>query len=225
MACSIRTLTLVLTALLCGSARSEDIGAVLERSQQQRLAHVESADADAPRTQQVRDSFDRLLRRLQWAHPVELRVIRAGGALAETLRGDVVLASESLADLPETERLFILAHELGHVSLEHWSQVGLMFQKWVPGEVTQAHTDAVAALLGRDASKLAHQQEFEADAFALRLLRELGIARDAVVAVFARAGLRPDTVTHPGTRKRVGALLVIDADDAAGAGRRAQAPQ
>ena len=223
MAFSIRPLGLVLAALLGGAAHAEDIGAVLQRSQQQRLDQVGIADADAPRTLEVRASFNRLQHRLQWAHPVELRVTTDAAALAETLRGDVVLASDVLAELNETERLFILAHELGHVSLEHWSQVGLLFQKWVPGEVTQGHTDAVAALLGRDAQKLAHQQEFEADAFALRLLRELGIQRDEVVAVFARGGLRPDTVTHPGTRKRIGALLVMDAEDAAAGGTMAKA--
>ncbi|HEX3141030.1 MAG TPA: M48 family metalloprotease [Rhizobacter sp.] len=155
--------------------------------------------------QAVRNSFDTLVRNLTLSVPVELRVIR-GDTLAETLQGHVVVANESLAEWSEAEREFVLAHELGHIVLNHWSQMGLMFQKWVPGTVIQQETDAVALLLGRDASGLAYRQEFEADAFAARMMATLSGERYDALAVFMRLGAYKDTATHPGTQRRLAAL-------------------
>jgi Zn-dependent peptidase ImmA (M78 family) len=64
---------------------------------------------------------------------------------AETLHGHII-ANESLADLPEGERIFILAHEIGHVVSDHrhrWGGTALD-----SSEVTPARTDPVAESLG-----------------------------------------------------------------------------
>jgi Zn-dependent protease with chaperone function len=212
-----RWLLTMLLALTCGAAHCDDsvfapdIIGVLDRSQQLRLDGMNLADSDSPRAQKVRDSFAVLVSTQRTLPPVELRVIR-GETVAETLRGHIVVANEALADLPEGERLFVLAHELGHVVLGHWSQVGLLYQKWVPGTVTQQHTDAVAVQLGHDASALAHRQEYEADAFGLRAVRALGRTEQDAVAAFMDLGMRHETATHPATQKRVAALRAIDPD-------------
>lgn len=229
-----RWLLVILTVLACGSARCDepaaapdgtgtgtgtgtgiktvDIVEVLHRSQQIRLDAVALADPDSPRAARVRSSFESLARRLRTPASVELRIVR-GEIIAETLQGHIVLANERLGDLPEGERLFILAHELGHVTLGHWSQVGLLYQKWVPGAVTKEQTDAVAGRLSRDASALAHQQEYEADAFGLRTVRSLGLSDEDAVRAFMDLGVLNDTATHPGTRKRVAALRSVELDD------------
>lgn len=183
----------------------EDIVDVLRRSQDMRLQAQPLADVDGGRTATVQRSFQILLQALPEPPSVELRVTR-GAVLAETLHGHIVVAHESLAGMPETARLFILAHELGHVVMQHWLRTALLYQKWVPGEVTPERTDAVAAPLGREASALAHAQEFAADAFAARLLRGLGRGDDELLAVFRHLGAVHDTATHPGTRKRIASL-------------------
>jgi Zn-dependent protease with chaperone function len=189
-----------------------DIVAVLHRSQQLRLDSIPLSDPADPRVARIRDSFDSLARRLRTPKTVELRIVR-GDVIAETLQGHIVVANERLGDLPEAERLFVLAHELGHVTLYHWAQVGILYQKWIPGEVTQQQTDAVADLLSREASALAHRQEYEADAFGLRTVRSLGLSDQDVVHAFMDLGVLNDTATHPGTRKRVAALRSIEPDD------------
>jgi len=143
---------------------------------------------------------------------VDFYVIR-GEVIAETLHGHVVVANESLADLPEGTRLFVLAHELGHVAGSHWLQMGQLYRRWVPGEVTPQQTGPVAALLGRDASGLAHRQEFEADAFALAALRALGHPPREALSAFMHMGVQHDTATHPGTRKRVASLRAAASGD------------
>ncbi|GAB4567488.1 MAG: hypothetical protein Tsb007_41940 [Rhizobacter sp.] len=204
-----RWLLFIWVALSAGVARGEDIVEVLGRSQQVRLDRLQAAPADSARATKVRASFDTLIRTLRPARSVELRVIR-GDTLAETLHGHVVVANESMGDWPEEDRLFVLAHELGHVMQDHWSQMSGVYQKWVPGMVTPQQTDAVAALLGREASGLAYQQEYEADAFAARTLESLGISRHELLSVFIRLGARKDSPTHPGTQKRLASLRATE---------------
>jgi hypothetical protein len=203
---------------LAGPARGEDIVDVLRRSQQMRLDAMEPA-ANGPRADTVRATFDQLRQALPSDLPVELRVIR-GETLAETLHGHIVVANESLADLPEGARLFVLAHELGHVASRHWLQMGQVYRRWVPGEVTPQTTDPVAAQLGREASGLSHRQEFEADAYAAQVLRTLGRPPQDAFAVFTQTGVQRDTATHPGTRKRMASLRA--AQGGAGSGSDAE---
>ena len=199
----------VLGLALAGSARGEDIVDVLRRSQQQRL-ETYSAAPDGPRAQTVRRSFELLRRALAPEIAVDLIVI-SGGTLAETLHGRIIVAGEALADAPEGERLFILAHELGHVSGQHWQQMGQLYKRWVPGAVTPENTDPVAGAMGREASGLSHQHEFSADAFALQALRDLGLPAQPAFSAFLRQGMQHDTATHPATRKRVAALRAAQA--------------
>jgi Zn-dependent protease with chaperone function len=203
----------ILGLALAGQARGEDIVDVLRRSQQQRLEALTPAP-DGPRAQTVQATFETLRRRLEMDVPVELRVIR-GPVIAETVHGRIVLANESLADLPEIERVFVLAHELGHVVSGHWGQMGLLFKRWVPGEVTPEQTDPVSGQLARDASGLAHRHEYEADAFALQAMQGFGGSAEDVLSAFMHLGMQHDTATHPGTRKRWAALRAAQAGAAA----------
>jgi len=200
----------ILGVAFAGQARGEDIVDVLRRSQQQRLDAMTRAPS-GDRARIVRSSFEKLCKALKPEMEVDLVVI-AGATVAETMHGHIVVANESLADLPEGERMFILAHEIGHVVNDHWHQMGGLYKRWIPGEVTPSQTDPVAGLLGRDASGLAHRHEFEADAFALRTLRALGFGPEVAVSAFMRQGMQHDTATHPGTRKRLAALRAAIAE-------------
>ena len=199
----------VLGMALVGQAHGENIIDVLRRSQHQRLDALKPAQ-DAQRAQKVRATFDKLTQALKPAVAVEFRVV-SGPIIAETLHGDIIVANESLADLPEGERAFIIAHELGHVSESHWAQLGRVYLRWVPGEVTQDKTDPVAGALGRDASALAHRHEYAADAFALHTLAGFGWSVDVALAAFLRQGVQHDSATHPATRKRIAALRAAHA--------------
>lgn len=197
-------------SLVQASRPASGIAQVLYRSQQARLDSLAAAERDTPAAAIIQLSLQRLIQALGLSQPVELRVIR-GDTMAETVHGHLVVANETLAALPEGERLFILAHELGHVVSGHWSQMGDLFQKYVPGEVTQAHTDAVSEALGRDASRLARRHEFDADAFALRTLRQLGYADVHASAALSHFGFQRSSATHPSTRQRLAALCEIEA--------------
>lgn len=204
----------VVVACMAGRAQAEDIVDVLRSSQQQRLDSFPMAE-DGARSARIRASFQLLRATLGSELPaVELRVI-SGETVAETLHGHIIVANEKLGDLPEGERLFILAHELGHVVSRHWLAMGLLYLRWVPGAVTPSTTDPVSGPMSREASALAHRQELDADAFAVGLLRRVGHGSDDAFATFLHLGMMQDTATHPGTRKRVAALraATMDAKD------------
>ncbi len=188
----------------------EDILAVLQRSQQMQLdALAETAlGAEHPAAQAVQRSFDQVSAAMGLAAPVRLIVVR-GPLLAVCLMGRVVAANASLADLSESERRFVLAHELGHVAHGHWSQLGQLYKRHIPGEVVRDHTDAIAGVLGREASQLSHEQEYEADAFALRLLRRMGDPDDTPLVLFQNLPMVKATATHPGTHQRVAHLRTL----------------
>lgn len=197
--------------LLIGAAPlawAEDILQVLERSHTQRLAQLDDPGRGTPAPDAVRRielSYARLTARHGPRPAPALKVVR-GEALAETLGGRVIVVDESLAGFTEGQRMFVLAHELGHVALGHWAALGRLYQRHIPGEVVKSQTDAVAGVLGRDASALAHEHEYAADAWGLAALRALGHGPEDVESLFARFGPSRDTPTHPGTRRRLAQL-------------------
>ena len=204
------TLSCLLLATGPFAHADERIAEVLVRSQQILLDRQATAAAGT-RLETVRTSFDTVARALELESAVDMRVIE-GNTVAETLQGRVVMVNESLADLTEGERLFVIAHEFGHIALHHWAQTEQLYQKWVPGAVTPERTEPVAALLGRDAHELAYRQEFEADAFALRTLHALGFPLQDAIGAFMHMGHGGgDSATHPGAQKRIAALRAAEA--------------
>jgi Zn-dependent protease with chaperone function len=198
-------ISLLIGLVVSAPAWCQDIVAVLERSQSVRLAAMPLVATENPRAALVRETFDQLAQRVGSDKEMEVRIV-SGPVLAECLLGRTIVANESLAELPEAVRLFLLAHEIGHVVLGHWQQFEQLYIKHIPGEVVQNQTDAIAGMLGREASQLSHLQELAADAFAMQTVRSLGYDFEDVVGAFTQFGMQMDTATHPGTRKRLAHL-------------------
>lgn len=204
-----RLVALCLGWIWAACAHADDIGAVLERSHQMRLHQFEAASADSGRTARIRATFERLIASTASPPDVELRVV-TGPLNAEVLLGRVLVVSEAAGDLPEGERLLLLAHELGHVVLGHWQALAALYRTHIPGEVRPETTDPVADVLGLQAHRMAHRHEFEADAWGYRLLRQLGFGIEHAMALLMRRGATVDTATHPATRRRLAQMRVID---------------
>ena len=191
-------------------ARATDIVDVLERSQRSRLEQRVVA-ADSERTHRVRASFDRLLSQSRTApHLVELRVMQ-GGVQAEAMLGRLLVVGEAVGELPESERLLLLAHELSHLTLGHWQALCAVYRKHIPGDVRPETTDPVAAALGRDGHELSHRQEYEADAQGFALARQLGATLDDALSLLMRQPMLGDSPTHPATRRRIAQFRMLQA--------------
>jgi hypothetical protein len=198
-------------ATLMQAAMAEDIEAVLDRSQQMRLAQKPAPHPDSDAAQRVRASLQRLTT-LPGAgsEPVEL-VLVGGELFAEALLDRAGLAvSEAVGELPEGERLLLLAHELGHVRLAHARALKALYRQHIPGEVRPETTDPVAAVLGAQAHALSHRHELEADAYGYTLVRALGFGFDNAMALLTRQGVQQDSATHPATRRRLAQLRALE---------------
>ncbi|HEY2976646.1 MAG TPA: M48 family metalloprotease [Burkholderiaceae bacterium] len=195
---------------LMSLARADDIVDVLERSQRLRLEQRIAA-VDGERSQRVRATFDRLLSQALIApHAVELRVMQ-GGVQAEAMLGRLLVVGDAVGDLPEGERLVLLAHELSHLTLGHWQALCAVYRKHVPAEVRPDTTDPVAGALGHDAQELSHRQEYEADAHGFALARQLGATLDDALSLLMRQPMVSDSATHPATRRRIAQFRMLQA--------------
>jgi hypothetical protein len=206
----------------------QTIGEVLERSQRRQLATLQPADAGSERAQRVRAAFDRLVAAGGQRKPVQLQVVR-GGVQAQAMLGRLLIVGEAAGDLPENELLVLLAHELGHLWLDHWQDVRALYSRHIPGAVEPGTTDPVAAALGRDAHQLAHRQELQADAFGFALAKRLGAGVQDATSLLMRHPQVGDTATHPATRRRLAQLRALEMQEADRArfgpdARSAQAP-
>lgn len=209
-------LAALLAAMGPGAGRAEEsapagdgeaIAQVLAHSQAVRLAALTPVDAADARALVLQQAFQQVLAHAPQARgvPVRLQVV-TGPVLAETFHGRLVVVHADLAARPPGERLFVLAHELGHAVHADWAAVGEVYRRHIPDEVVRWRTDPVAALLGREMTALSHAQEMNADAFAMQVLGRMGYGIEVAIAAFARHGVQPDTPTHPGTRKRMAGL-------------------
>ncbi len=203
---------IVMSMAACLHANAaESIEQVLERSQMMRVAQRPAADENSAAAQQVRQSLQRLATLAGTdAPPVEL-VLVGGDLFAEALLGRAgIAASVAVGDLPEGERLLLLAHELGHVRLAHARALKALYRTHIADEVRPETTNHVGAALGREAHALSHRHEHEADAYGYALVRTLGFGIDNAFALLTRQGMQHDSATHPGTRRRLAQLRLLE---------------
>ena len=217
---------LLCLSLVLGSpapAWCADIVDVLVDSNSLRLQARTPAGADSERAAVVRATWERLLGVAAPAQAPELRTV-TGPLYAEAVMGRIVVASEALADLTEGQRLMMLAHELGHVVLGHWDAQCRLYKRFIPGEVRPETTDPVAARLGAAAHVQSHRHEFEADAYGYAIARREGVDFASVMTLLMSLGAAQDSVTHPGTHRRVAHLRELNARAAEAADVQAAGP-
>ncbi len=138
-ACNMRWLVAVSMALTCGAARccddaadEPDIVTVMHRSHQLRLDVMTLAVSPARARKGCATASTRCC--AGSARPQRWNCASCAARLSpKRCRAVSSSSNEALGDWPEGERLFILAHEIGHVTLGHWSQVGLLYRRWIPG--------------------------------------------------------------------------------------------
>ncbi len=108
------------------------------------------------------------------------------------------------SDLTDEELVFILAHEVGHSVLKHGKG---SLKKFASEEEWTTMSDlALFKKFGQSAMKeedteLNHGQEFEADAFAFRLLRDLKV--DVVKSVASSLKSKSSDERYPSRRARI----------------------
>lgn len=156
----------------------------------------------------IRASFERLLVARGEGRAVGLRVTDAS-VPSEALLGSVVVVNDSMADLPEDERLFQIAHELGHIDLAHLDRQIAIYRQYVGASVDDT---AIARTLNAHAyefSPALQGLELEADAYAQDLLGHIPGAEDGGIHTFLRNSFLRADYSHPSSRERLQHLLAL----------------
>jgi Zn-dependent protease with chaperone function len=115
--------------------------------------------------------------------------------------GKTIVLSARLSRLPRPQRFFIVAHEYGHHQLDHQTVMGGLLAR-IAGHRHEKATGAPGV------AELAHRTEFEADAFAVRLMHQHGMDPEDAAQLFDSLGTGKDNATHPAFSRR--ALAIRD---------------
>jgi Zn-dependent protease with chaperone function len=117
---------------------------------------------------------------------------------------NTIIISPSLAELPRGERLFLLAHEVGHLANGDVKRLLALGDELAASAEALANVDKLMATLSRE-------NETAADLFAAKFMQKVGVnAESAASAFFARMGLLqlPGTASHPAAQSRVAAIAL-----------------
>ncbi len=118
-------------------------------------------------------------------------------------QGRTIVISTRLSRLPVSQRFFILAHELGHVKLQHHAATS----RFVANAVKGARDERTArARVYSGLAAISHQAELDADAYAVNLMRHAGIDPENAARLFDSIGEGKDTKTHPSAGRRARAI-------------------
>jgi hypothetical protein len=206
--------SLICLALSGPPAFALDIVAELNASQQQKLSLCKVTSDEAPAAKILQRSF-KLLQdaRATMAGPAATSSVRLLVADCEhgiqVLAGEVVVPAE-VASWDEGARLFVLAHELGHIEHRDWDQLTAAYAKGMPQDIAEEDVPQALTSVRAHTSPLKRNFEYAADKYALRLLTRLGRnGLDDADAALQRIWSRDDTPTHPGAMQRLAALMFV----------------
>ncbi|MFP5406698.1 MAG: M48 family metalloprotease [Gammaproteobacteria bacterium] len=117
--------------------------------------------------------------------------------------GKTIVLSTRLVRLPQPQRYFIMAHEFAHHRLAHHARIGT-----VPAHIVnqQARVIPPGDVTDIDAADLAHRREFEADAYAVRMMHAQGLDPEEAARLFDGMGASKDSATHPSFGRRARAI-------------------
>lgn len=118
-------------------------------------------------------------------------------------QGQTIVLSTRLARMNSQQRFFIIAHELGHLTLGHHGAM----RSFVGRIVDQQRDEAKArAQLVSSLSAISHRHELDADAFSVRTMRAAGQDPEQAALIFDSIGDDRDNNTHPSARRRASAI-------------------
>ena len=199
----IRHILAIAVALYPPLVASETIGQFIVRNN---LQYVQSLNPISPSiTPNIVHSFQRIAKLDRSGKLIMLKV--SNGPSTAITSGTTVVIHYSLETMTELQRSFIIAHEIGHISLNHLQQKIDLYEKHVPGDITPRTAEIADRIVGPEIRTLSHKVEFEADVYALKTLISLGWTREQVIAMFLDWERFGDTATHPSTARRVQNLI------------------
>lgn len=174
-----------------------------ERAGLAKVAGCSAIWPDNPQRQQIEADIADFVRTVPAAADVRFEVqdcVMDG----QLYNGTTIVLSARLARLPQAQRFFIIAHEYGHHQLDHQTVMGGLLAR-----IAGHRRDEATAAPG--VTELAHRTEFEADAYAVRLMHGNGMDPEDAAQLFDSLGTGKDNATHPAFSRRAQAIREVRA--------------
>ncbi|WP_328589529.1 M48 family metalloprotease [Piscinibacter terrae] len=118
-------------------------------------------------------------------------------------KGRTIVISARLARMSPAQRFFIIAHELGHLKLQHHAAILSFVSRAVSSSPDES---GARALIASGLAAISHQAELDADAFAVRAMLDAGLDADEAARIFDGMGEGSDNGTHPSPGRRARAI-------------------
>ena len=114
-------------------------------------------------------------------------------------KGRTIVVSTRMSRLSTPQRFFILAHELGHLKLGHHMAISSFVARVVGSSPDES---AARAAIAAGLAAVSHRAELDADAFAVRVMRDAGHDPEHAARLFDSIGEGHDNATHPSAGRR-----------------------
>lgn len=122
-------------------------------------------------------------------------------------KGQTIVISARLSRMSTPQRFFIIAHELGHLTLQHHAAIMSFVARAVNNSADES---AARAAIASGLAAISYQAELDADAFAVRLMREAGLDPEQAARIFDSMGEGVDNGTHPSPGRRARAIRSLN---------------
>lgn len=162
--------------------------------------------AEDPRSQLLQVEFTALLKLTGVTTPVRL-IVTKSSLIAQAFPGRVVAVNLEIAGVPKAQRTFIMAHELGHVLMDHFGSLLHVIDDQERALAVLGLADAIAL---NSLSLLSHSNEFSADTFASNCVLKLNLSVSDAIKFFEPFESQPESSSHPAVAERLRRLAFLD---------------
>jgi Zn-dependent protease with chaperone function len=198
----IKTFAFVAACLFAASAHAHSLVDKIVNQLEASPAACTAVAADQPQRKRVEADLARFLMIASVPPQVRFQVMDCADD-GFVYQGSTIVLSTRLSRLNRAQRFFIIAHELGHVALQHHA----MTSKFVAKAVRTTRDERAArARVASGLPAMSQQNELDADAFAIRLMREAGEDPNEAARLFESIGEGKDNATHPSPGRRARAI-------------------
>jgi hypothetical protein len=188
------------------------ICAVAQARPSDQLVHALKADfsslkevpADSEKAMLLQSEFAQLLQAMQLRTPIKLMVVREV-EVAKAYPGRVIAVHEDVGTLSQSQRVFVLTHELAHVLQDHFTAYYSFLDAQSHTEQDEFTGEEAAVLRGFQT--VSHNAEFSADDFAKKVVLALGLSIDDAIGLLRSYRDAEASLTHPAPAARVARLV------------------
>lgn len=134
---------------------------------------------------------------------VEL-MIKEKSSLASAVSEQLIVINVKLAKYDRLDRLFVLAHEAGHIVNADREDTNKLFNLYIPDNLTKTEAYHRFNELKPKLCEVLHRHEYAADDYSTQSLLKLGYAKEEIVIAVANVLEDLDSdLTHPASSDRI----------------------